>query len=214
MIGVIGKKLGMTRIFLEDRGATPVTVVQAYPATVIRAKTVESDGYEAVVVGADPTDKPSKMKSPQKGEFKKYETPYFRNVREFRTENQEAPAVGSAIRADWFKVGDKVDVIGTSKGRGFQGVIKRHGFSGGRATHGSGFHRQQGSIGMHTDPGKVLKGKKFPGHMGDVRRTVLNLEVVAVRPEEDILLIKGSVPGSINGWITVRPAVKQPKGGA
>lgn len=207
MAEIIGRKLGMTRVFVDGRTAVPVTVIKALPSTVFRHKTVEADGVDSVVVGAYPTDKPSLMSEPQKGEFKKHGQPYFRRVREIRAAGEKT-AVGTVLGVDQFKAGDMVDVIGTSRGRGFQGGMKRHGFHGGPGGHGSGFHRALGSTGMHTDPGKIIKGKKMPGQMGNVRRTTLNLKVVEVRPEENMILVKGSVAGWNTGWVTVRTAVR------
>lgn len=208
MSEIIGRKLGMTRVFVDGRAAVPVTVIRVEPGTVFRHKTVEADGVDSMVVGAQATDKPSLMREPQKGEFKKHGQPYFRKVREVRVKGGDKPEVGTVLGAGLFKAGDMVDVIGTSRGRGFQGGMKRHGFHGGPGGHGSGFHRALGSTGMHTDPAKVIKGKKMPGQMGNVRRTVLNLKVVEVRPEENLILVKGSVAGWNTGWVVIRPAVR------
>lgn len=207
MAEIIGRKLGMTRVFVDGRTAVPVTVIKAEPGTVFRHKTAEADGVDSLVVGACPTDKPSLMREPQKGEFKKHGQPYFRRVRELRVSGEKA-AVGTVLGVEQFKSGDMVDVIGTSRGRGFQGGMKRHGFHGGPGAHGSGFHRAMGSAGMHTDPAKIIKGKKMPGQMGNVRRTAVNLKVIEVRPQENLILVKGSVAGWNTGWVVVRSAVR------
>ena len=205
--GLIGKKLGMTQIFWGDGAAIPVTVLEVGPCVVTQKKTKETDGYDAVQLGFGRRAE-KKTTKPLQGHFEKAGGGCFRILREFRTENPDQYELGQELKADLFNVGDRVDVIGTTKGRGFAGVVKRHGFGGGRATHGSMFHRAPGSIGSSAYPSRVLKGRKLPGRMGNARKTVHNLLVVGVRPEKNLILVKGAVPGSISGVVTVRDAVK------
>jgi large subunit ribosomal protein L3 len=206
-MGLIGKKLGMTQIFWEDGAAIPVTVIEAGPCVVIQKKTKKTDGYDAVQLGYG-RRKEKKTTKPLQGHFKKADKGYFQFIKEFRTDAPDDYEVGQELKADIFGVGDRVDVIGTTKGKGFAGVIKRHGFHGGRATHGSMFHRAPGSIGASADPSRVFKGTKLPGHMGNQRKTVQNLTVVGVRPDRNIILIKGAVPGARNGIVLIKNAVK------
>lgn len=205
--GLIGRKLGMTQIFAEDGSAVPVTVIEADPSVIIQKKTKDTDGYEALQLGYGRVKKKSVTK-PLQGHFAKADRGYFSVLREIRGD-VEGYAVGDEIKVDIFKAGDFVDITGISKGKGFAGGVKRHGFRGGRATHGSMFHRAPGSIGASSDPSRVFKGKRLPGHMGCERRTVQNLLVVAVRPEENTLLVKGSVPGTRRGILFIRQAVKK-----
>jgi len=206
-IGVIGRKCGMTRVFTEDGASVPVTVVEVTPNRVTQIKTGETDGYEAVQVTAGER-RASRVTKPQAGHFAKAGVQAGRTVGEFR-----APAgdltVGGEVTAEIFEAGQKVDVTGTSKGKGFQGVIKRWNFSMQDATHGNSLsHRAPGSIGQNQSPGRVFKGKKMAGHMGAERVTVQNLEVVRVDAEKNLLLIRGAVPGAPGSNVIVRPAVK------
>ena len=206
--GIVGKKLGMTQVFIADGSRVPVTVVEAGPCTVVQKKTESTDGYSALQVGflAKKTHRVSK---PMMGHFKKADQGAFTCLRELAADNVDDYQVGDQITCDAvFKPGDIVDVTGTGKGKGFQGVIKRWGFSGGRASHGSKFHRGPGAIGMSAWPARVHKGKKMPGQMGNARVTMQNLEVVEVRPEQNLVLIKGSIPGPNNGLVLLRKGVK------
>jgi len=206
MVGLIGRKLGMTQIFSEDGAAVPVTAIEVESSVVIQKKTGENDGYDAVQL-AYGRAKPKHVTKPLQGHFKKADKGLFRVLREFRTDTGSYE-VGQEIKADIFSIGDYVDVVGTTKGKGFAGVIKRHGFSGGRATHGSMFHRAPGSIGASAYPSRVVKGKKLPGHMGNVRKTVQNLMIHSVRHERNMILVKGAVPGSKNGFVLIKQAIK------
>ncbi len=205
--GLIGKKLGMTQIFWDDGSVIPVTAIEAGPCVVIQKKTSEVDGYDALQLGFDQA-KEKRVNKPLKGHFKKADKGYFRVLREFRLESTDDYEVGSELKADLFKVGDYIDVVGTTRGRGFAGVIKRHGFAGGPSGHGSMFHRAPGSIGSSAWPSRVFKGKKMPGHMGDKRQAVQNLMVVGIRPEQNIILVKGAVPSSKNGIVLIKDAIK------
>jgi large subunit ribosomal protein L3 len=207
--GIIGRKLGMTQIFSVDGTAVPVTVIEAGPCVVIRKKTEETDGYSAIQLGFL-RKKQKNTTKPLQGHFKKVDKGFFRVLREFKTPSVDDYEVGQEVRADLFKVGEFVDVVGTSKGRGFAGGVKRHGWSGGKASHGSMFHRAPGSIGASAYPSRVFKGKRLPGHMGDDKKTIQNLIVVAVRPEMNVILIKGAVPGSKNGVVLIKNSVKKP----
>jgi large subunit ribosomal protein L3 len=206
-MGLIGKKLGMTQIFWEDGAAIPVTVIEAGPCVVIQKKTKKTDGYDAIQLGFG-RRKEKKTTKPLQGHFKKADKGYFQFIREFRINTPDDYDVGQELKADIFGVGDRVDVVGTTKGKGFAGVIKRHGFHGGRATHGSMFHRAPGSIGASANPSRVFKGTKLPGHMGNQRKTVQNMTVVGVRADRNIILIKGAVPGARNGIVLIKNAVK------
>ncbi|MBN2256002.1 MAG: 50S ribosomal protein L3 [Deltaproteobacteria bacterium] len=205
--GLLGKKLGMTQIFWDDGDAIPVTVLEAGPCFVIQKKTKEKDGYDAIQLGFG-HKKEKNVTKPLKGHMDKTGKGYFRYMREFRTASPEQYEVGQELGADLFAVGDRIDVIGTTKGRGFAGVIKRHGFHGGRATHGSMFHRAPGSIGASADPSRVFKGTRLPGQMGNKRHTVQNLIVVGVKPDQNIILVRGAVPGAKNGFVIIKNAVK------
>ena len=205
MKGLLGRKLGMTQVFTEDGVLIPVTVVEVTPNVVLQKKTVETDGYNAIQVGFD--DKREVLSNkPAKGHVAKANTAPKRFIREFK--NVEGLEVGAEITVDTFAAGDVVDVTGTSKGKGYQGVIKRHGQHIGPKGHGSGAHRIVGSMGPIA-PNRIAPGKKLPGQMGHVTRTIQNLEVVAVDPENNLLLIKGSVPGPKKGLVVVKTAIKK-----
>jgi large subunit ribosomal protein L3 len=206
-LGLIGKKLGMTQVFTETGERIAVTVIQAGPCKVVQKRTPEVDGYSAVQLGFG-EQKPQRLTKADLGHRRKAGS-LAAILREFR--DAEGYEVGQEIRVgEVFKVGDRVDVTGTSKGRGFAGVMKRHGFGGFPATHGTHeYFRHGGSIGNRSFPGRVFKGKRMAGHMGDERVTVLNLAVVDVRPEENVLVVRGAVPGARNSWVIVRPSVKR-----
>ena len=207
---ILATKVGMTQIFNEDGVLTPVTVLQAGPCVVTQVKTLENDGYEAVQVGF--ADKREKLvNKPMKGHFDKAGVSYKRFVREFRFENASEYNVKDEIKADIFAAGDKIDATAISKGKGFQGAIKRHGQSRGPMAHGSKFHRHQGSNGSATTPGRVFKGKGMPGQMGAKRITIQNLEVVRVDAENNIILVKGAVPGPKKSLVTLKETVKASK---
>ena len=205
--GLIGKKIGMTQIYWEDGSVIPVTAIEAGPCVVIQRKTEDTDGYGALQLGFERAVA-KKTKKPLRGHQDKADKGYFKVMRELRVSEPESYEVGQELDVSLFNVGDFVDVIGTTKGRGFAGVVKRHGFKGGRATHGSMFHRAPGSIGASAYPSRVMKGKRLPGQMGSKRKTVQNLIVVGVRPELNLILIKGAVPGSVNGIVMIKDAVK------
>ncbi len=207
---ILATKVGMTQIFNEDGVLVPVTVLQAGPCVVTQVKTVENDGYKAVQVGF--VDKREKLVSkPVKGHFDKAGVSYKRYVREFRLDNAEDYSVKDEIKADVFAAGDKIDATAISKGKGFQGAIKRHGQHRGPMAHGSKFHRHQGSNGSATTPGRVFKGKGMPGHMGHVQVTVQNLEVVRVDADNNLILVKGSVPGPKKSLVTIKETTKVSK---
>ncbi|HIQ73113.1 MAG TPA: 50S ribosomal protein L3 [Candidatus Cottocaccamicrobium excrementipullorum] len=207
---ILATKVGMTQIFNEDGVLTPVTVLQAGPCVVTQVKTVENDGYKAVQVGF--VDKREKLvNKPQKGHFDKAGVSYKRYVRELRLDNAEEYSVKDEIKADIFAAGDKIDATAISKGKGFQGAIKRLGQSRGPMAHGSKFHRHQGSNGSATTPGRVFKGKGMPGHMGHEKVTIQNLEVVKVDAENNLILIKGAVPGPKKALVTIKETVKVSK---
>lgn len=204
--GIIGKKLGMTQVFGEDGAAVGVTAIEVEPSVVIQVKAEEKDGYDAIQLGYG-RKKQKNVTKPLQGHFNKANKGFFQKLKEFENAG-ESYEVGQEITADIFKAGDLVDIVGTSKGKGFQGVVKRHGFGGGRATHGSMFHRAPGSIGASADPSRVFKGTKMGGHMGCVRKTIQNLQVWQVRSDRNLILIKGSVPGSKNGFVLIKQARK------
>lgn len=204
---ILGTKIGMTQIFDEDGKVIPVTVILAGPCTVVQKKTAETDGYDAVQVGYGEV-KEKKLNKPQKGHFAKADTAAKKYLREFRLEDVSGLNVGDEIKADTFEAGEKVDVTGISKGKGFAGPMKRWGLHRGPMAHGSGYHRGSGSMGACSSPGRVMKGKKLPGHMGVDKVTVQNLEVVKVSADENIILLKGAVPGSKGGLVTIRNSVK------
>ena len=204
---ILATKVGMTQIFNEDGVLTPVTVLQAGPCVVTQVKTEDNDGYKAVQVGF--VDKREKLiNKPMKGHFDKAGVSYKRYVREFKFENAEEYAVAQEIKADIFTAGDKIDATAISKGKGFQGAIKRHGQSRGPMAHGSKYHRHAGSNGACSDPSKVFKGKHMPGHMGSEQVTVQNLEIVRVDTENNLLLVKGAVPGPKKSLVTIKETVK------
>lgn len=202
---IYGKKIGMTQIFSEDDRVVPVTVIVAEPNKVCQVKTTATDGYEAVQLGFGAI-KPKKVNKPMAGHFAKQGTEPVRYLREVRVEDASEYKVGDTQTVEAFAEVKKVDVTGVSKGKGFQGVIKRHGFGGGRASHGSHFHRIPGSIGQCATPSRVFKGVRLPGHMGCDTVTVKNLEVVRVDADQNLILVKGSVPGGKNGIVRVRMA--------
>lgn len=205
---IIARKVGMMQMFREDGTMIPVTVLQAGPCSVVQVKTVESDGYNAVQLGFAPV-REKLVTKPMKGHFEKAGLKQcFRYLREFRLDDAANYELGSEITADMFEAGDKVDVTGTSKGKGYAGVIKRHNQSRGRMSHGSGFHRGVGSMSANTYPGEVFKTKNLPGHMGCERVTVQNLEVIRVDKERNLLLVHGAVPGAKKGLVLVKNTVK------
>ena len=207
---ILATKVGMTQIFNEDGVLTPVTVLQAGPCVVTQIKTVENDGYSAVQVGfADKRE--NLVNKPMKGQFDKAGVSCKRFVREFKFENAEEFTVAQEIKADIFAAGDKIDATAISKGKGFQGAIKRFGQHRGPMAHGSKFHRHQGSNGACSDPSKVFKGKGMPGHMGSKRVTIQNLEVVRVDAENNPILVKGAVPGPKKSLVTIKETVKSGK---
>ncbi len=210
MKGILGKKVGMTQIFSERGEVVPVTVIEAGPCFVAQIKTVERDGYAAVQLGFEET-KPKRLTQPQLRHLQKSNLPALRHLRELRVSVDELTDLeeGQEVTVDIFEKGEMVDVTGTSKGRGFAGVVKRHGFSGGPKTHGqSDRHRAPGSIGACTTPGRVFKGMRMAGRMGGERVTAQSLEVVLVDPERNLLAVKGSVPGAKNGLLLIRQARK------
>lgn len=205
MLGLIGRKLGMTQIYREDGSVVPVTVVHVAPNVVLAQKTVGNCGYNAIQV-AHEEQKQGRLSRPVLGQFKKAKVAPHRHIREFRTERAAEFPVGSKISAAALSVGDRLNVQGRSKGKGFQGVIKRHHFAGGCDSHGNSLsHRVPGSIGQNTYPGRVIKGKKLPGHMGDKTVTVKNLEVVGVEAEQGIVLVLGAIPGGQNARVFLYP---------
>ncbi|MCY8614575.1 50S ribosomal protein L3 [Bacillus haynesii] len=204
--GILGRKIGMTQVFAENGDLIPVTVIEAAPNVVLQKKTSENDGYEAIQIGFD--DKREKLANkPEKGHVAKAETAPKRFVKELRGVDMDAYEVGQEVKVDIFSNGEVVDVTGTSKGKGFQGAIKRHGQSRGPMSHGSRYHRRPGSMGP-VDPNRVFKGKLLPGRMGGEQITVQNLEIVKVDAERNLLLVKGNVPGVKKSLVTVKSAVK------
>lgn len=204
---IMGRKIGMTQIFNENGKIVPVTVIEAGPCVVIQKKTTEKDGYEAIRVGfADVKEK--LLSKPVRGQFTKAGVAIKRYIKEFKLDNASEYQVGQEIKVDIFEIGEKVDVTGTSKGKGFQGTIKRWNGHRGPMSHGSKFHRSVGSMGGSSDPSRTFKNKKMPGHMGNVKTTVLNLEVVKIMPEKNVILIKGGVPGPNKGIVVIRNSVK------
>jgi large subunit ribosomal protein L3 len=200
--GLIGKKLGMTGLFTQEGRYIPVTVIQAGPCFVTQIKTVETDGYNAIQLGFG-DKKEVKQTKPMLGHMKKSGDRSFETLGEFKVEDPKAYTLGQEITLELFNVGERVDVSGTTKGRGFSGVIKRHGFHGGKKSHGSHSHRIPGSIGCSAWPAKVIKGKKMPGHYGNVRKTSQNLKIVDIRPDDNLLMVRGAVPGSRSGLVTI-----------
>ena len=205
--GLIGKKLGMTQIFVEDGRRIPVTVVEAGPCVVVQKKTVAKDGYDAIQVGFQQKDA-AKATRPLVGHCKAAGQGVYQYLRELRMDDVDKYSVGDQLTADVFAVGDIIDVTGTSIGKGFQGVMKRWGFKGGRASHGSRFHRAPGSIGCSATPSRVFKNKKMPGQLGNTTVTVQKLQVVRVDAADNLLLIKGAIPGADNGLVLIKNSVK------
>ena len=209
MKGILGKKIGMTQIFTEHGEVIPVTVVEAGPVVVTQIKTTENDGYTAIQVGFQDAKEKS-LNKPQKGHLAAANT-LKKHLKEFRVDSVEEYTVGQEIKADLFAAGEKIDVTGTSKGKGFQGPIKRHGQSRGPESHGSRYHRRPGSMGACSYPGRVFKNKKLAGHMGSVKVTVQNLEVVRVDADKNFILVKGAIPGAKGSVVTIKEAVKASK---
>lgn len=210
MIGLIGKKLGQTRVYDAKGNAIHVTVVQAGPNHVVQRKTVDIDGYDAVQLGFGP-QKDHRLSKPVAGHLAKAKVPALRQLREFRNYTVDLKP-GDTVGVNLFSAGDFVDAIGVTKGRGFEGVVKRHHFRGGDMTHGAkGWHRRPGAIGQRLFPGTVMRGTRMPGHMGSVRRTVQNLEVIKVLEADQILLIKGAIPGASGEYVIIRESKKCPK---
>jgi large subunit ribosomal protein L3 len=206
--GIIGKKLGMTQIFAPDGSVTPVTVIKAGPCVVVQRKTVSTDGYEAVQLGLVEDKSPKNVNKPMKGHFAKAGIPPTKILREFRLEDAtDEIKVGDKVLVDLFAEDDVVDVIGVSKGRGFAGFVKRHGFAGGRASHGSMFHRAPGSIGASAYPSRVIKGTRMAGHMGVARNTIRNLRVMKVNTDENLLLVRGAVPGPNGAVVLIKKRI-------
>jgi large subunit ribosomal protein L3 len=193
----------MTQVFTEDGEAVPITIIEAGPCTVITKKTLDGQGYNAIQVGFGKR-KESRVSLPLRGQFGKAKVPACKYLREFRVDDVAAYEVGQQLTVDIFEVGEKVSVSGRSKGRGFSGVIKRWGFHGGRSTHGSMFHRVPGSIGASATPARVFKGTKLPGHYGNARATVRNLTIVDLKPDENLILVQGNVPGGKNGLVLIK----------
>jgi large subunit ribosomal protein L3 len=220
--GIIGRKVGMTQIFEKDGTVVPITVIKAGPCVVVQTKTAPTDGYEAVQLGLV-ADAPAKVNKPTAGHFKKANVPPTAIRREMKVATGgEAPKAGDQVLVNIFNPGDRVDVIATSRGKGFQGVMKRHNFAGGAATHGSMFHRAPGGIGASSFPSRVIKGKRFPGHMGSDRVTQRNLKIVRIDAENNLVLVRGAIPGAPGGYLVLRkaiaphpvriPQVEKPKG--
>jgi large subunit ribosomal protein L3 len=211
MLALLGKKLGQTRVYDKAGNVVPVTVVLAGPNRVVQVKTVETDGYKAVQLGFDDQKREKRVTKPLLGHFKKNSVQATKRLHEVRDFPKDVKA-GDLVGPDIFAVGDFVDAIGYTKGRGFEGVVKRHHFRGGDMTHGAkGWHRRSGAIGQRLFPGTVMRGMKMPGHMGQVQRTTQNLEVVQVRPEDNVILIKGAIPGSKGDYVVIRASKKKSK---
>lgn len=207
MKNMIGRKVGMTQIFKEDGSVVPVTVIEAGPLVVVQKKTVEKDKYNAIQVGFA-NIKEQRINKPKKGHFNKANVEYKKYLMEFKVENPDEYEIGQELKADVFAEGDMVDVTGTSKGKGTAGVIKRHGFGRGRETHGSHFHRAPGGLSAGTYPGRVFKGHRMGGRMGNERVTIQNLEIVRIDAEKNLMLIKGAIPGPKKGIVTIKATVK------
>ena len=208
-LGLVGRKVGMTRVFSDDGVSTPVTVIEVEPNRISQIKTVETDGYTAVQVVTG-SRRPNRVTKPLAGHYRKAGVEAGRGAWEFRVDSVDEMELGSEIKVDLFEQGQIVDVAGISKGKGFQGGVKRHNFTMQDATHGNSIsHRSNGSIGQNQTPGRVFKGKKMSGHMGAANCTTQNLEVVRVDTERNLVLIKGSVPGAKSGDVIIRPAIKQ-----
>jgi large subunit ribosomal protein L3 len=205
MEGILGRKVGMTQIYVEDGTVIPVTVIKAGPCLVVQVKTADNDGYEAVQVGLV-EEKPAKPNQPQAGHFKKAGIAPVRKVEEFRLDSGEELKAGDEVKASMFNEKDYVDVVGTSKGKGYQGVMKRHNFGGGRGSHGSMFHRAPGSIGSSAFPSRVFKGMRMGGRMGGERVTTKNLQIVKIDAEQNLIYVRGAVPGPKSGYVAIRRA--------
>ena len=205
--GLIGKKVGMTQVFDEKGNVIPVTVIEAGPCVVAQVKTVDNDGYNAIQLGFGDV-KEKHTNKPQRGHFSKAKLAVKKHLREFRVDTVDEVKVGDEIKADIFEAGEKIDVQGITKGKGFQGVIKRHGGHRGPMTHGSMYHRRPGSMGACSTPSRVFKGKKLPGHMGTNKVTIQNLDVVKVDMDKNVILVKGSVPGPKGAILKIKSAVK------
>jgi large subunit ribosomal protein L3 len=205
MDGILGRKVGMTQIYVEDGTAIPVTVIKAGPCLVVQRRTTAVDGYEAVQIGLV-EERPAKVSKPEAGHFKKAGVAPVRKLEEFDLTPGEELNAGDEVKASIFQEKDWVDVVGTSKGKGYQGVMKRHGFGGGRATHGSMFHRAPGSIGSSAYPSRVLKGMRMGGRMGGDRVTTKNLQVVKVDADQNLIYVRGAVPGPKSGYVAIRKA--------
>ncbi|HLA50450.1 MAG TPA: 50S ribosomal protein L3 [Thermodesulfovibrionia bacterium] len=203
MKGIFGKKIGMTQVFLQNGYLVPVTVIEVGPCKVVQLKTAEKDGYTAVQIGFDEIKKEKNVPKGRLGHFKKVSLPPYRFLREVKLDGLDV-AVGNDVTVDIFNKGDKVSVTGISKGKGFQGVMKRHNYSGGPGSHGSMFNRAPGSIGSSSYPSRVWKNKGLPGHMGSEKTTTKNIEVVDVKKEQNLLIVKGAVPGANGGYLIIR----------
>lgn len=203
--GMLGRKIGMTQVFTDSGQRIPVTIVQTGPVTVVQIKTLESDGYASVQVGFEPQTKDKKVNSAMRGHFKDVQP--TKVLREFSADNMDEVTVGQTFDLTIFSEGEKVNVSGISKGKGFQGVMKRYGFKGGPASHGSRFHRQPGSIGNRTFPGRVFPGKRMAGHMGSKRVTVRNLQIQGIIPEKNLLLIRGAIPSHNGALVEIHKTV-------
>ncbi len=207
-LGLVGKKCGMTRVFTEDGNSIPVTVIEILPNKITQIKTLERDGYQAIQVTTG-TRKRSRVRKPAAGHFAKANVEPGRGLWEFRVDSIDGFNVGSELKVDLFSEGQMIDVTGTSKGKGYGGVIKRWHFAAQDATHGNSLsHRAPGSIGQRQSPGKVFKGKKMAGHLGNVQRTILSQRIVKIDPERNLVLVRGAVPGAPGGSVVIRPAVK------
>lgn len=206
--GIIGRKLGMTQVYSQEGDVLPVTVIEAGPCAVVQKKTLGNDGYNALQLGFYQKKK-NKISKPLEGHLKKHKAIPHVYLKEFKVEKIDDYQEGETITVDVFNAGDFVDVTGISKGKGFAGVVKRWGFRGGPGAHGSMFHRAPGSIGASAYPSRVFKGRKMPGHLGGDRVTVQNIQVIEVRPDENLILLKGAVPGSRNGVVIIRSSIKK-----
>ena len=207
-LGLIGKKVGMTRVFDENGNAVAVTVIDVTDNVLMQKKTKEKDGYSAVQIGFD-EQKEQRLNNPEKGHIKKHNGKAKKIVKEFRLESDEELPDGDHPGIEVFEAGQWIDVIGTSKGKGFQGVYKRYNYGGLPASHGSMMHRRPGGIGCGTDPGRVWKNKEMPGRHGNYKKTIQNLKVVQTRPEDNVILVSGAVPGAKGGYVIIRPAIKK-----
>jgi len=208
--GIIGRKIGMTQLFAEDGSVVPATVIKAGPCVVVQRKTAATDGYDSVQLGlVDAT--PAKVRKPLAGHYKKANVPPTRVRREVKLTDADDPKLGDQVLVSMFQNGERIDVIGTSRGKGFQGVVKRHHFAGGAATHGSMFHRAPGSIGASSFPSRVVKGMRAAGRMGGYRVTVRNLKVAKVDAENNLLIVRGAIPGAPAGYVLIRKAIAAKK---